>query len=92
MTTLKLRPEHQDTIIAKMLSLKSQIQYMNENVMPFLPDMEKWEAKEYSNVHAGYVRDLDEKKERIIEHEAYFNRILNHYNLTVVIFLAKFIL
>lgn len=91
MTTLKLQPKHEDTVIAKMLSLKSQINYHIENVAPFYSEMEKYEAKEYKEIYSENVTELNEKKQYILENEMLFNNILSLYGLTVTIFLVRFI-
>jgi len=53
--------------------------------------MEKWEVEEYKSVNSNNIAKLNELKCTLIENESIFNEILNTYNLSVAVFLNKYI-
>ena len=92
MNTIKLNAKHQDSVIGQILELKNQITYHTENIAPFYSEMQAWEAKEYKSVYDENISRLSELKNMLIENESIFNEILSSYNLTVAVFINKYIL
>lgn len=92
MTRNNLKPQHQDSVIGQMLGLKAQITYHNDNIVPFYNEMKVWEKKEYDNVNNNNINKLAELKQYTIENESLFNLILIDYNMSVAIFINKYIL
>lgn len=92
MKTLILKPQHETTSIGLMLQYKSAIEYHNKNIAPRFNEMEKWEQKEYKKNLIDYTNSLEDNKKYIIENESFFNELLSQYNLSVSIFINKYIL
>jgi len=92
MATLTLKPQHEDSVIGQILSLKSQLNYHKHSIAPFTYEMEKWEIKEYEAINSDNYYKLEELKQYIISNEACFNELLSSYNMSVAIFVNKYIL
>ncbi|MGF7082975.1 hypothetical protein [Mucilaginibacter sp. UYCu711] len=94
MKTLKLKPEHETSVIGQILSLKSQLDYHKNNIAPFFHEMEKWEQKEYSAVNADNEVELERLKQHIIANTPTFNQFLQQYQsgLCVPMFVNIYIL
>lgn len=94
MKTLTLKPQHETTVIGKMLSLKSQIEYHKKNTAPFYHEMEKWEMKEYQSVLSDNETELERLKQIIIADKQTFNQFLSQYQsgLCVAMFVNIYIL
>lgn len=90
MKVTDLKAQHQVTAVGKMLDAKSQIEYLNAEVVPFFTNMEKWEVDEYKAVLKDHTNLIEKLKAFIIKHEAIFNDILWYYDLTVTVFIAKY--
>lgn len=88
---IKLTPQLQDSIIGQALKLKSSISYFEENTAPFIDEMEKWEAKEYTQVNDNAVAKLEEIKASLIENEKFWNEELAMLKVSVVVFIAKYL-
>ena len=84
-----LKPEHQDTLIGQLLTLKSRREYYLKNTMPFYSEMTKSEQKEYSELYDENESDIRILSECIMQNQSIFNHILSNYNLSCVTFLAK---
>ena len=84
-----LKPEHQDTLIGKLLTLKSKRNYYLKNTITFYNEMTKSEQKEYSELYEENESDIRILSSCIMEHQSIFNSILSNYNLSCVTFLAK---
>lgn len=91
MTSKNLKPQHQSTIVGQLLEAKQAVNYHNKNIKPFLSDMENWEAKEYTDVNNDNLNKINNLKNVLIENESIFNPLLSEYELTVTIFIAKYI-
>jgi hypothetical protein len=89
--TLKLKPQHQDSAIGQILAIKSAINYHNDVVLPHYKEMDVWEANEYEVVNQKNLTELERLEKYVIKHEALFNELLCEYDLTVTVFLAKYI-
>jgi hypothetical protein len=89
--TLKLKPHHQDSAIGQILSIKSAVNYHNDVVLPHYKEMDVWEANEYEVLNQKNLTELERLENYIKHHEALFNELLCEYDLTVTIFLAKYI-
>ena len=92
MKSSELKPQHQTSVIGRMLDIRNQIIYLKNNVIPFSYKMEKWEYKEYSLQFNNYKQELDELSDYIYKNESLFNEILSNYNLSVSVFINKYIL
>lgn len=92
METLSLKPQHQSSVIGQLLELKSQLQFHKTEIAPKFYQMEKWEQKEYIKVDSDNQNEFDTLKSYLIVNESIFNDILNHYNLSVAVFVNKFLL
>lgn len=90
MTTLTLKAKHEDTLVGQYLNLVSQVNYHNANIAPFYSEMEKWEMKEYVAVNNDNLEAIENCKKAMMQNEAIFNNLLSEYNLSVVIFIAKY--
>jgi len=86
MKNLQLKEKHQNTVIAKTLKIKKQIDYYNSNISPKLNDLEQWMKKEYVKNHENVKKEYENLKEYILDNEELFNEILNEYNINVVSF------
>jgi len=86
---MKLKPEHQDTVLGTFLSVESQIRYHEKNIIPFYAGMEDWERNEYQEVYKSNVEQLEAMAVYMMQNEALFNDLLSDYGLTVVLFIAK---
>jgi hypothetical protein len=53
--------------------------------------MDVWEANEYEVLNQKNLTELERLENYIKHHEALFNELLCEYDLTVTIFLAKYI-
>lgn len=80
---ITLQPKHQDSILGQLLELKKSIDYHTAEIKPHLETMEKWEKKEYLEVHEGNVASFNNLKNYLNDEESTFNTILSEYNLTV---------
>jgi hypothetical protein len=89
--TLKLKPQHQDSVIGQILSVKSAVNYYNYSLLPRYKEMDVWEANEYEVLNQKNLTELERLEKYIIKHEALFNGLLCEYDLTVTVFLAKYI-
>ncbi len=89
--TLKLKPQHQDSVIGQILAIKSAVNYHNDVVLPHYKEMDVWEANEYEVVNQKKLTELERLEKYIIKNEALFNDLLSGYDLTVTVFLAKYI-
>jgi hypothetical protein len=89
--TLKLKPQHQDSVIGQILKAKAAVNYFNTEILPHYKEMDVWEANEYEVVNQKNLAELERLEKYIINHEALFNDLLCEYDLTVTIFLAKYI-
>jgi hypothetical protein len=92
METLKLEEKHYGNVIDQMLKLKSRINYHITEIVPNLSSMYSYEEKEYIVIYNSCLAELKFLKNLIIEHEAIFNEILTCYNLSVSVFINKYIL
>jgi hypothetical protein len=92
MITLTLKPQHQDSVIGQLLSLKSKLDYHKNEIAPNLYQLKDWEKKEYATVDYDNQLEFDCLKQYIIENQGVFNSLLNSYNLSVAIFVNKFLL
>ena len=90
MKLLKLKPQHEDTIIAKYLTLLNSINYNKLNIEPYYNNMELWQQKEYIEVNNENLKQLEMYKLTMIEYSDIFNNILSHYNTTVTLFLYSY--
>jgi hypothetical protein len=89
--TLKLKPQHQDSVIGQILKAKAAVNYFNTEILPRYKEMDVWEANEYEVVNQKNLAELERLEKYIINHEALFNDLLCEYDLTVTTFLAKYI-
>lgn len=92
MKNLILKPQHEDSVIGQLLALKSQLDYHKNEIAPKYYEMEKWEQKEYLSVDNDNQLQFDNLKNHIIENQCVFNALLNSYNLSVAVFVNKFLL
>jgi len=92
MEKLNLKPQHEDTVIGKLINLKSLLDEHKNNVKPLLSKMENWEKKESLQIYNDIKNEISELKNVITENESVFNSILGDYNLTVTMFLYKHII
>jgi len=92
METLKLEEKHHGNVIDQMLKLKTRINYHKNEIVPNFYKMYSYEEKEYLAIHNDCLAELKFLKNLIIEHEAIFNEILSSYNLSVSVFINKYIL
>jgi len=88
---IKLTPQLEDSIIGQALRLKSSISYFNENTAPHIETMEKWEAKEYTEVNDDAKAKLEEIKSSLKENEKFWNEELAMLKMSVVVFIAKYL-
>ncbi|QIK58785.1 hypothetical protein G7050_02580 [Dysgonomonas sp. HDW5A] len=89
---LKLKPKHQDSVIARMLDNKNMIEYLKKDVLPFTYQMQDWEKKEYKELYEAKLQELEDQKKYIRENEAPLNLILCEYGTSVAVFIHKYIL
>ncbi len=87
MKLLKLKPQHEDTIIAKYLTLLNSVNHNKLNIEPYYNNMELWQQKEYIEVNNENLKQLEIFKQIMINNQSIFNDILSHYNITVTLFL-----
>ena len=83
-----LKPQHQYSVIGQTLSLKSQIDYHNQEIKQFLNEMEYWEAKEYKEVYNDNIKRLNDNINYMKSEESHFNDELSTYGYTVTVFVA----
>lgn len=91
METLKLQPKHEDTVIGRILDIKKQIEYANQNIVPHFDEMKKWEVKEYQSVLDNYIKEFNELMEALNKDKSLFDMILKEYNLDVDKFVDKYL-
>jgi hypothetical protein len=89
--TLQLKPQHQDSVIGQILKMKALVDYYYNKVAPNVSKMQNWKAKEYIDANSANLTELERMKNYIKQHEALFNGLLCEYDLTVTVFLAKYI-
>lgn len=89
MTTINLNQIDQDSLLGRAISLKSQIDYLKKEVVPFYENMEKWEEKEYRAVFVANCADLDSTLESIKDSEHVFNKKLAKYGVSVSEFIVS---
>jgi len=87
MTILNLKPEDQDGVIGRIILICNQIKYLKCEVMPFLNEMEAWEAKEYRNIYHSYQNELNELKDSMIKNISFWNIKLGQYHTSTAVFL-----
>lgn len=91
METLKLKPAHVDTVIGKLIDFKKAIDYHLEYIKPRYSKMEPWERKEYEKVFQYDLEELKHLKFYLMDNEPLFNKMLSEYNLSVAVFIAKYL-
>lgn len=91
MIALKLKPQHETTVIGQIIDANRAVNYHNENTAPFYNQMEKWEMKEYKSVNDDNIAKIKILKDTLISNESLFNNLLSEYNLTTTIFIARYI-
>jgi hypothetical protein len=89
--TLQLKQQHQDSVIGQILKAKAAVNYFNAEILPHYKEMDIWEANEHDVVNQKNLTELERLEKYIIKHEALFNGLLCEYDLTVTIFIAKYI-
>jgi hypothetical protein len=86
---MKLKPEHQDTVIGTFLSVERQIKYHIKNTLPFYAEMEEWDRKEYQEIYKSNIEQSEAMAVYMMQNESIFNKLLSDYGLTVILFIAK---
>ena len=81
--------DNEDGVLHEIIGDKKQIRYHESHIAPKLSKMEKWEAKEYSDVHDSSVKNYKHLREYMMSNEAVFNEKLAKYNMSVSVFLSK---
>lgn len=92
METIKFKPIHQDSIPCKCIELKKQIDYYSTKIAPNFDELEDWQINEYVIVHKQNIEALNGHIIHMRANESIFNELLNAYNLTVTIFIRKYII
>lgn len=85
---LKLKPKHEDTLIARMIDTFRQIIYHMTEVIPCYSKMKPWEEKEYRGVHENNLAKLEDMKQTLLANKDAFKPMLAEYGLTVDKFLS----
>lgn len=84
---IKIKDQHIDTIIGRMVQLRKMVDHHNSEIKPFMGEMEEWERKEYYSIFDGYKKDIEQNAVYMMQNESDFNLILCDYNLSVAIFI-----
>ncbi len=87
---LTLESIHRDTAISKYLDAYKQIQHHLKNIAPFLNQMESFERKEYTLIHAENIVLLNNLYRQIWDNKSLFNNILCKYGLDVYCFFVLY--
>jgi len=83
------KPKHEDTLLQKSLSLKSQISYINIALAAYSHKLQNWEIAEYKEILSSLSNEMEQAKAKLLENQSVFNEILAEYNTSVVVFIAK---
>ena len=92
MKKINFNPIHQDSIPCKCIELKKQIDYYSTKIAPNFDELEDWQINEYVQVHKQNIEALNGHIVHMRANESIFNELLNAYNLTVTIFIRKYII
>lgn len=79
----KLKPKHQDTVIASVMANANAIKYHNDSIKPHLENTDKNTKREYEEIYADYVKELNKGLKHMDAFNKTFNSILCEYNYTV---------
>lgn len=84
--SIQLKPQHQDSVIGRMIETKKMLKYYESTVIPEINELKEWEQKEYWSNYRDYQKQFEDYKQYIKEKEASFNLLLCQYNLSVATF------
>lgn len=87
---ITFKPQHQDSIFARLVDLKKSINYHKNHITPFYHEIYPWEMREYAAVLHDHETDYDNLRTLICEkeYESIFNQLLSQYNFSVATFVA----